>query len=364
MATLHDHILRSSLLGSDREAVRRSTLRTALTQALVVWLFSQPMMSGAGWHWYTNDSRPLLSALLIGALLFIIDRASRSNFSKCSSAFARSVLEEPKPVGWGMLFRSGALAVALMFVWWMLAAAGLQNYIGAPANFLASLYQLVTNNELWGDLFWSSVEIFGGLCFAAIIGIALNSILQKPAIWTNLFLAGLPLTFITPLMVWMAFPGWTFQWGVAPKIVGVTFLSFFPFLRAYWGLRDRSVGLRLILGIDHALPFAFVAMMFMESMASIKGLGLLLTKASAVAQERADGMAVVTVIVGLLFGYSFILRCVARYRYRTEIRWVDFSRKVRRIVDFPKNGDEAHRGFRITICSHCKGENVLTLLGP
>lgn len=319
MAALHDHIHRSSLLGPDRQAVLRSALRTALTQALVVWLFSQTMMSGAGWHWYAKDSRALLSALLIGIVLFIVDRVFRSNFSKCSSACATIILEELKPAGRGMLFRSSTLAVALMFVWWILAAAGLEDSISSPVSFLASLYQLVAKNELWGDLSWSSIEIFGGLFFAAILGIALNFIVPKPSVWTSLFFTGLPLTFITPLMAWMAFPGWPFQWGIAPKIIGVMLLSVFPFFRAYWGLRDRSLGLRLILGVDHALPFAFVAMLFMESMASIKGLGFTLTQASAVAQTRPEGLAVVAVIVGLLFGYSFILRCVARYGYRTEI---------------------------------------------
>jgi hypothetical protein len=57
MATLRNHILGWSVLRADRSDVLRLAVRTALIQALIVCLFSQAMMSGAGWHWFAGGLR-------------------------------------------------------------------------------------------------------------------------------------------------------------------------------------------------------------------------------------------------------------------------------------------------------------------
>jgi ABC-type nitrate/sulfonate/bicarbonate transport system permease component len=71
--------------------------------------------------------------------------------------------------------------------------------------------------------------------------------------------------------------------------------------------------------VDQALPFAFVAMLFGESMTAIRGLGFSLVMASALNRARSEGLAIVFLIIALLAVYSWTLRSIARYKYRGEI---------------------------------------------
>jgi ABC-type nitrate/sulfonate/bicarbonate transport system permease component len=209
--------------------------------------------------------------------------------------------------------------LGLICTWQLLATTGLYRFISSPINVLGSLFSLFTRNDIWGNMYISNIEIFGGVFLSVGLGIVLSSTLQNLTVFREVLFAGLPITFITPLMAFMALPGWVYQWALLPKIVGVMLLSFFPFFCAFWGLRDRALGLRVLLGIDHALPFAFVAMLFLESMASISGLGFSLVKASAIGQDRSEGLAIVCVISALLAAYSWILRRIANYRYSEQI---------------------------------------------
>ena len=320
MATLRDHIIGRSLLKTDRSDVLRSALRSALIQALMVCLFSQPMMSGYGWHWFIGGSRALASTILVGVVLFIIERVSRSSFDASSAICARILLAELSQDAWRRIVRAGVVGLFLLCVWQLLAMTALSRIISSPIDVLASLSTLFTKDDIWRDMYVSNIEMFAGIFVGVGIGIVFSSSLQMFAALRGVLLASLPMTFITPIMAITIPSAWFFQYGLWPKIVGIALISFFPFFRAFWGLRERPLGLRILMGVDQALPFAFVAMLFGESMASNDGLGFSLVQLSALGHDRSEGLAIVFVITLLLAVYSWSLRSIAKYRYSGKLR--------------------------------------------
>jgi ABC-type nitrate/sulfonate/bicarbonate transport system permease component len=319
VATLRDYIVQRSLLGTHLSDALRLALKSALIQALIVCLFSQSTMSGAGWHWFIGGPRAVASTILVAVVLYIIERVSRSSFDASSASCARIVLEELRQDTWHRIKRAGVIDLSLLCVWQLLAMTRLYRTISSPLDVFASLSTLFTKYDLWRDMYVSSIEIFAGIFIAIGIGIVFNTVLQMSAGLRSVLVAILPMTFITPLIALMILSAWFFQQGLWPKIVGIAVLSFFPFLRAFWGLRDRPLGLRVSMGVDQALPFAFVAMLFGESMAAIKGLGFSLVMASAPSRDRSEGLAIVFVITALFAFYSWSLRSIAKYRYFGQI---------------------------------------------
>jgi ABC-type nitrate/sulfonate/bicarbonate transport system permease component len=319
LATLRDYIIGRSLLKTDRNNVFRPVLRSALIQALIVCLFSQQMMSGYGWHWYIGGSRAAASTVLVGVVLFIIEHVSRSNFDASSVICARIVSAELSQDPRGRIVRRGVVGLCLLSVWQLLAITPLYTIISSPIDVLASFLTLCKNGDIWGDLYISNMEMFAGVFMGVGIGIVFNSILQMLPALRGVFLASLPMTFITPLMALTIPSAWYFQDGLWPKILGIALISFFPFFRSFWGLRERPLGLRILMGVDQALPFVFVAMLFAESMASTKGLGFSLVQLSPAGQDRSQGLAIVLVITSLLAVYSWSVRSVAKHSYSGRI---------------------------------------------
>jgi hypothetical protein len=81
-------------------------------------------------------------------------------------------------------------------------------------------------------------------------------------------------------------------------------LSFFPFVQALWGLRNQPIKVQLLLAADDALPFAFVGMLFGETMNAVAGLGFMLSTT----QRLSESLAVSVAALGLLIGLSSGLR--------------------------------------------------------
>lgn len=319
MATLRDYLIGRSLLKTDWSDVLRLASRSALIQALIVCLFSQAMMSGSGWHWFIGGSRAVASTILVGVVLFIIERVSRSSFDASSAICARIVLAELSQDAWRRIKRAGVVGLFILCVWQLLAMTALYRIISSPIDVLASLSTLFTKDDIWRDMYVSNIEMFAGMFIGVGIGIVFSSILQMFAALRGVLLASLPMTFIAPLVALTIPSVWFFQESLWPKTVGIALVSFSPFFRAFWGVRDRPLGLRILMGVDQALPFAFVAMLFAESMAATQGLGFSLVKLSAPGQDRSEGLAIVFVITSLLAVYSWSLRSIAKYSYSGQI---------------------------------------------
>jgi hypothetical protein len=135
----------------------------------------------------------------------------------------------------------------------------------------------------------------------------------------------LPLSNISLIVLWLF--SWVAVGWILPaprfldywhKVIAVGCLTFFPFVQALWGLRDRPVPYRILLAIDNALPVAFVAMCYGEMYAATAGLGFMMVVASATSQFD-KGLAGFLVTVALLVGLSSILRWTVRRLYFAEI---------------------------------------------
>ena len=317
-ATLRDYLIRSSLLGLSRRDVLRWALKTALVQTVVVCVFSQPMMSGAGWHWYYGSSRALLSTILVGITLFIIEYVPPSNFDVGSSISAKRLLAELGHDTFLWIMKAGIALLCLLCIWQLLAMTRMHAVISSPLDVYSSLSTLLAARG-WTDLYVSTGEMFSGMLVGVALAMVVNEIFKILPIPKDILFAGVPLLFLTPLMALTILSTWFFQQGPWPKIAAVALLCLFPMLEVFWGTGRYPTGFRILMGLDQALPFAFLALLFSESMAATQGLGFLLVDASRVSRGRSEGLAVVLVITFLLTVYSCVLRFIAKYRYSVWI---------------------------------------------
>src|SRR5207237_10832254 len=118
------------------------------------------------------------------------------------------------------------------------------------------------------------------------IALVVFALLSTTLTFSNFLFLLLPLTRIAPIVLWLLV--WV-TWIVSlqdflvlwHKVIAVGCLTFFPFVQALWGLRERPLLYRVLMAIDDSLPIAFVTMCFGELYAATRGLGFIMTVASA-----------------------------------------------------------------------------------
>jgi ABC-type nitrate/sulfonate/bicarbonate transport system permease component len=154
-------------------------------------------------------------------------------------------------------------------------------------------------------------EIIGGLIIAgAMITLLSELTARKPGL-RHLVSSILPQTIIVPIFL----PLWLMGiFGERPIIwtsIAAGALGFVPLMVAYTGTHDMRSITRVLLAIDNALPFAFVAMIFGEVINSTAGLGF--SMRVAIALDNPEGALGIAIIICAMFILiSMLLRTVAK----------------------------------------------------
>jgi ABC-type nitrate/sulfonate/bicarbonate transport system permease component len=184
---------------------------------------------------------------------------------------------------------------------------------------LRAARDLFGGSEIWRDIQVSLVEISLGLvlsCFMALI----VAMLCVSNILRSVLFFFLPLTFISSLAAYLLTFVLVFLYvgnlglGLWHKILAVGCLTFFPYFQTWWALRNQPKLYRVLLALDDALPFAFIAMLFGEVMASTAGLGFMMLAADW-QFEWDKALAGLLITAGLFVSLSAGLRGIARLLY-------------------------------------------------
>ena len=314
LVIVRNYIIAKSIFRLEENDVRRFLYRSALLHALFLCVLSQPILSVHGWKWASvGGARGFLVTVLIALTVFAIHLAFRLSLEVGTAICARVLLAELYQDG-----RKGAKGAVLFgllffgFVWQALTIFGFPG-ISSPTRVLSAAYALFANDDIWIHVYVSNLEIFAGLAVTVVCGTVCTFMLSHFSTLRNFLAEALPLTFVIPIIALLTCAESFHQFDIWPKIVGVGLVTFFPFLLSFWRLSGWSYTQRILLGMDNALPFAFVAMLSGEFMASKTGLGFSLARASAVGHDLSEPIAIVLLVIGIMTILSWLFRSIAKH---------------------------------------------------
>jgi ABC-type nitrate/sulfonate/bicarbonate transport system permease component len=211
--------------------------------------------------------------------------------------------------------------------WQLLSMYGLHSTLSAPLDAFKMAYRLLLgdgippplDNVLWGDIGVSLAEIFGGLVLGGGVALVVYKSSFAGNFWRKRLVLVLPLTYITPIMISPFLLGWGILTGASQTTIGVALLSFFPFIQVLWGLPDCPLACRILAAADEALPPAFVAMLFGETMHAFSGLGFFMLTVRDHTHRATEAVATLLIIIALLIGLSAIFRTIIKRLYQEPL---------------------------------------------
>ena len=325
LCAIYHFLTARSLLKIGGKDALRHVAREATLQAILITLIAQ--MWTQRWQWtlfaaIQNAGMGFGVLASLVALLSLINWIFKSRFQVLSERCAVITTQELNLAG-----RSSFLGVVLFTVVWLLLWQVTSLILGiansSPFDALRETLELVSYG-IWGDITTSLLEIVGGMFVGGSLAVAISTILYRSEKVQSVVIDLLPIAYISPIALWLLvflFVDWlkvNHSLGYGHKIIGIGLLTFFPFVQALWGFRDHSSRYRILVAIDHALPMAFVAMLFGELYAATAGLGFLMVVASATYQYQ-KGLAGFLMTAVLFAALSSLLRLILRSsQTRTE----------------------------------------------
>jgi len=316
LSGIRNYLVSRFVLNLKQEDARWWLLRTAILQALFISVFSQPWLGPYGWHWYDfGVGGAYVASMLVLLLVFIIERSLRTRFDYVAAVRGNILVGEFDHFTWGTLVGSMSIALLLTLIWQVLSLSPLEMIFSSPLTVLGVFYHLLFEGTFWQDVYVSFSEVFGGLVLGTAATMILYGILYTYNSLRDRIFPLLPLLHITFFFSPVILTWWLGGVGYWPKSLGIGLVTIYPILEAFWGLRDRSPGLRLLLAIDNALPYAVVMMLFSEAMASTGGLGFSMMKAHIYSHTVPEGIAVALTTIALLVVFSSTLRSLAKRLY-------------------------------------------------
>ncbi len=246
------------------------------------------------------------------------------------------LVREVSSRSWSSLWGAMLLVVLCLVIWQILVFFAYLS--SSPLDVLKAGYRLLTvvtakPNEVglgWKDMGVSLLEIFAGLVLSGGAALIVSEGLSRSVKFRAWILPLLPLTYIAPIVL---LPGLLGSLGITLynwTAMCVAFLSFFPFVQVLWGLRDQPLLCRILLALDEALPFAFVAIVYGEAMNAVAGLEFVMVIAGATLQT-AKGFA--TFLVTLIVLVGPIIHTEVSSQEALFLRWEAGSFSSRRSVD-------------------------------
>jgi len=320
LCACYHYIASQSLLGLQPRQAWAYAAREVLLQVLLITLIAQIWVSH--WQWFTftiflKADVGLEVFIVLAVLIGLIDWCFHSSFEPTADRRAAIQTQEINNEGLKTIFRFTLLAGGCLVIWQLLCVLGLN--VRQPYMVLTAAYYLISLGEIWGAIGLSLLEVIGGIILGGLVAQAVFMALSTESIFRKLLFSMLPLTHISAIVLWLV----AFSWGgmrlpgfmyFSHKVIAVGCVTFFPLVRALWGLRDRRSLYRILLAVDDALPIAFVAMAFGEAYAATQGLGFLMVVENATGQGD-KALAVCLVTFALMTGLSFAARWAAKMAY-------------------------------------------------
>lgn len=304
-------------------------LQSAVAQALLVSLLGQMWMSRWEWLFTTQDAgieRGYALVLFLMVVISLVESRCGLGLSEPPGWQRGVILKQLREASWRSMLGAGTVGIVLLLIWQILSLSGLDSVLGSPLNVLASVYALlVLGTELpkmdwpiWWDIAISVFEVAMGLVLAG--GLVL--LVQKgiPIARTS----GLPhVTHIVPILLPLFLTHWGQAiWGtpaaVRPMVmplqtaITVGVFALYPFFETFRMLHGCPMLCRVVIAVDGALPYAFIAALFGESWTATSGLGFYMTMARHVTFSVTEGLAASLIAVVLLVLVSSSLRRIAR----------------------------------------------------
>lgn len=172
--------------------------------------------------------------------------------------------------------------------------------------------QFSSRSDAWAQIGMSIFEIALGLTLSLSFAYWLCSGLRKkmrPWVFQSL-----QFTYVTPILVVPFFLKYGVLAGMWLTTCAVFFLSFYPCFRFLWALKADPGIKRLFAASSEALPYAFVGMLFGETLHSFQGLGFAMLATSNQAGTEIDQrlgiwlITIATLTVSSVITSAFALR--------------------------------------------------------
>ena len=263
---------------------------------------------------------------MVAIFVAIVNWVFHSNFE--ASARAREIVLEKQleRANRSSLIALIVIVIVCLLLWQAFSSLWFYGYSVSPIapvsplGAFKAMRNLFAGGEIWLDIRVSFIqEIFFGfvvcslialvvatLCICKLLRFVLSFFLSFAVVPSMLIAYSLAFTFLLPLHSTI---------GVWPIRVAVALFTFYPFFQSWCAFRNQGRTFRILLALDDALPFAFVAMIYGEGLASTAGLGFEMIVAIATYQwDKA--IAVFLITVGLLACLSSCLRGIA-WRFYT-----------------------------------------------
>ena len=321
LAACYYDLLSRSMLFPDAQQFKLVVTAEVVLHALLITLMMQVLESGFGWF-AAYESHGLLKAtitlIFILVTLYLVSTKMEYDFavtSKVHSKIAEDLVSNNSRLSVRI---SVIIAAVVAIVWQALSMLTVDTWISSPWNVLKmAISDFSSGSRLWSDIATSVGEICLGLLICVVIIPYLCEFLLTRITMQSFVSKILYFTYIAPIV----FVPWLFWWGILRGFwlatACVALLSFFPFFRVFSGLSSRSAKLKVLLACLEALPYAFVGMLFSESMNSFGGLGFALTPVRAESRGgAAESIALLLIVCFILSLTSWLLRCLARAEKR------------------------------------------------
>lgn len=321
------YLVAFSILGLETGATRTYVARETTLQVLLFSLISQLWVEHWNWFEFAATSQPasglgVLSTLLV--MLLFINWIFRSDFDltaeQCGTILKHFHSETWKSACGFLLF-----ALSFLILWHLVGYWRFPRWHHSPIGVVQASYHLLAESGIYRDTGVSLLELLGGTVLGGSVAMLVIALVSVDGVIRKALMLMLPLWNISPIVLWLF--SWVAVGWILPaprflnywhKVILIGCLTFYPLVRALWGVRDYPVPYRILLAIEYALPIAFVAMCFGEMYAATAGLGFMMVVASATSQFD-KGLAVFLVTAVLLIGLSSILRWTARSFYFSEV---------------------------------------------
>ncbi len=311
LCTCYHYLAARSLLRLQGHDTRTYAVREGVLQALFISLISQIWVQS--WLWFIF---PFV------AFLGLVNWLFRSSFDVTAEMRATIRIEEVNTATWKSFWEAVLLMVVCLAIWQLFSASRFNFLRVSPFEPINAAYYLFMSGEIWGDIRLSLLEVVGGMVLGSSMALVVFALLSTTLTFRNFLFLLLPLTHIAPIVLWLlvwvtwivSLQDFLFLWH---KVIAVGCLTFFPFVQALWGLRERPLLYRVLMAIDDSLPIAFVTMCFGELYAATAGLGFMMTVASATGQTD-KGLAGFLITLVLLVTLSSTLRWVVKRLYLSE----------------------------------------------
>jgi len=310
----------------DRAVARGLVRKTALLQALFISIISQVWLWDFGWLRYSISPGHVpvtyVGFILSLSFLWIIERAAGPGFEDAATLRVVVLGEQLAANRGRSLIGVICLTILTLLIWQFLSAIPrVQSIISSPVEVLQRAYGLVIRGErippiettIWYHFAISLAELIGGLFLSVTAAVLVTLSLRSANRSRAWFFRILPFTNLVPILL----PFLALHWGVVGfwlVVAFVAFVTFFPSAQAMWALRDKSRLCQVLMGVDDALPFAFVGLLFGGVWGTSNGLPFLILAAQT-SNRIADGIALSLLAVVLLIAFSSIIRNVLKRCY-------------------------------------------------